>query len=1365
MSKQIRLTALLAVLMAVAAPLGGAFAGDKSPASGRWIVELEAAPAVRYGGEGNVLMGSESISISVPGLAATAPAVTGAKRLDVSHPEVMAYTDWLDGQRHEVLRQAGKLLGRELEPVHVYRYLQNGFSIDLDAEEARRLADLPGVSAVAADRMHYLELERGPQLIGADLLWSGEVEGLGPARGENVVIGLLDSGVNWDHPMFSDALTNTGGYEYSNPLGTQLGLCSRPDVSCNDKLIGVYDFVDEGNGEDLGGHGSHVAGIAAGNRRSVRLDFGGGAERFTLSGVAPRANIVSYKVCQEDFDEDEEAECPGSAIVQALEQAVEDGVDVVNYSIGSSATNPWRNIDEASVTEIGELFLNLRSAGIVPVTSAGNSGPGAGGTLSSPANAPWTIAVGNSTHDRLLANRAEVAGVRDLIALRGEGPTLERDLTAPVVAAESVDSSNFLACDSFPGGAFEDAIAVVVRGVCTFETKVRNAYHAGAVAVLVVNNLEGPPIPMGGLESASIPAFMLSNGDGIAALEAIAEASEPTATIEAGILSLTSPDLVDRIAPSSSRGPAAFAPGLMKPNLVAPGSMILSASAAGSDSSDRYSLLTGTSMSGPHIAGAAALLLSARPDWTVAMIQSALETTAESDTLQVDNLPATIIDRGAGRARVDRAANAGLFLPVTTEQFLAANPDKGGDPGQLNLPGIYTDTCTRNCNFTRTVEAMRSGSWTVDVQGDMDIEVVPDSFSLAAGARQELSITVSGSGGSSDRVLDGAVVLTPTDDSTSTQHLPVGMVVLAADLPSQFFVNASGNRGRTEFEVEVLATIDELVYRTSSLVRPVSETFELRQDSSPGNPYSGGDGTRTILIDVPQDTLALMVDTVDSSAMDIDLYVGFDAAGNAEAQSDEVVCESNSVGRRQECRIEKPTPGTWWIVVQNFQASSTHGSDWVELEYAILGESEDYTLAATGPGRHPGGTLDLSLAWDQPAMRRSERWVGAVGLASSADEVADLGVVPITVRRTAPLEPAPTPLFAYQTRPVVVAAGDRHDLLYFDVSPGAASVSVSVQGPVGVSAELRHMPFDEVAGHAPGTPPASGELKATHGGSGGGFTMIADAEPGRWYVVLDNAGSAEALVDVGVEIDVDEPVMSQRGLWSPRDRTIYQGIEWQRAGAGFMTWYSYDPNGLPVFYQAIGEIEPTVSTWTAPLDRITNGTGERQLYDQVGEVSLTMINDQEMIFSWRHDGFHGSEIMSPDADRTCPEVGGDDASYSGHWYSPGRLVGGTTMIVTDSVQAHIRYYFDALGVGRWLFAGNAEDGPLGEVMELLDYRGYCPGCEETEVQIHPVGVYERTFESESSGAERLEFISAEPLGHDMTIEVPITKLSERMECH
>lgn len=1322
----------------------------------RWIVYLEAPPTVLYEGSGQTWLHSDGQKRTGPALAATSPAVTGARRLDVSRPEVRGYVKWLDGERRSTLDWASAVLGRELQPLYVYRHLQNGFAIDMSAEEALLMAEVPGVLAVEQDEYHYLETDRGPQLIGADAFWLGQLDGESSHRGENIVIGVIDSGINWDHPMFSDDPAHTGGYEFSNPLGSQRGLCPMSEVKCNNKLIGVYDFTDEGsNGKDLGGHGSHVAGTAAGNPRQVSLNFGGGSNPYSLSGVAPRANIISYKVCKTDFDEDE-GECQGSAIREALEQAIEDGVDIINYSLGGTPSDPWLTINRPQSTSSAELFLNLRTAGIVPVSSAGNEGLDGPGTVSSPANTPWTIAVGNTTHDRVLANRASVAGLGNLVALAGTGPSMSSDLSAVVRVAEDVAPGNMLGCNSFPGGAFSNSIAVMMRGDCTFETKVNNAHAAGARGVLIINQLPGPPILMGGLETTGIPSFMLTNDDGLAALEAIANSTSPSASVEARIARIIRPDWADRMAATSGRGPGVDAPDVMKPNVVAPGSSIISASESGSQSA----MMTGTSMASPHIAGGMALLKSARPDWSVAMLQSALETTADASSVFDEGRPATMFDRGAGRARFDRAIRAGLYLPISRLDFVNANPANGGDPGQLNLAGIFAGGCTQNCQFTRTVRAISGGSWAITTEGNLDIEVSPASFSLAEGESQELSITVTGGVVQMDTALDGSIVITPESDSMSTQRLPVAM----GSMTNHLQINAGANRGRIEIDLNVPSAMPEAVYRTSSLTRPARESFSLPQDSSRSNPYDGDAGTRTFLIDVPEDALMLWVETVYSTAPDIDLFVGFDAAGNGRADENEEVCESITPDELEECLIENPQAGTWWILVQNWQSSHQDAQDIVHLEYAVLTEGNDYTLAVAGPPSHGSGDLRLALAWDQPRMLRDERWLGAIGMASHGDTLADVRMIPVAVRRGAAARPQATAIFAGETYPVVVDPAEPHDLLYFDVSPSASSVSVNVAGDAGVSAQLRRLEFSEIVSWAPSTPPAGGELMATGSGSHSGFSMNADASAGRWYVVLDNSTTSEALVEVTVDVAETSPVSSQRGLWSPRDRLIYQGIEWQRGGPGFLTWYSYDDDGLPVFYQAIAELDATSSAWTASLDRISNATGERQLYDPIGEVSLTMLSDDEMIFAWRRDGFHGSEIMAPDAPRTCPQVGGNAASLSGHWFSPDKLVGGTTMIVTDSVQVHIRYYFDALGVGRWLMASDPDQDPFNEVLELLDFRGFCPGCEAGEVDIIPVGVYTRSFSSDSSGHETLEFVSAAPLNHSIEIDVPIIKLSEAMEC-
>ena len=166
-------------------------------------------------------------------------------------------------------------------------------------------------------------------------------------------------------------------------FGQQLGLCSEAEVLCNDKLIGVYDFTDEGSmGKDTDsvGHGSHVTSTAAGNRISTTLE----GETVQIQGVAPRANIVAYKVC-------DETGCSVADFTAGLEQALTDGVDVVNFSIGGGLSSPWNSY--------ATLFLDLRNAGIFAATSTGNNPPSP--TPENPATAPWVLGVAAATHTRL----------------------------------------------------------------------------------------------------------------------------------------------------------------------------------------------------------------------------------------------------------------------------------------------------------------------------------------------------------------------------------------------------------------------------------------------------------------------------------------------------------------------------------------------------------------------------------------------------------------------------------------------------------------------------------------------------------------------------------------------------------------------------------------------------------------------------------------------------------------------------------------------------------------------------------------------------------------------------------------------------
>src|SRR6056297_2133978 len=1035
-------------LLALAVLVGSGPIWAKKPTldESMWIVELEDAPTIEF--TGNFRQSVAADGVETPkSLAPTAPSITGARRLRTDSPAVRNYVEYLDGRRAQVLARAESELGMDVKPRFVYRHLKNGFAAAMSRADARRLAALPGVRAVNADIIQHVQTDAGPEWIGAPDLWTGATGAPNPTRGEGTVLGVIDTGVNWESIFFDVSQSST---PMTNPRGQFFGLCTDAalNIPCNDKLIGVYDFTDEGtNGFDPDGHGSHVASTAVGLPLSFNLDFDGPgpapAISFQTSGVAPRASFIAYKACQAPSDGPAgNFECPGSATSAALEQAIEDGVDAVNFSIGGPAFSPWRSQGNQRV------FLNLREAGIVPVTSAGNSGPD-DFTVGSPANVPWVMAIANALHGRILANRLiDVSGGPfELGNLAGQGITSGTS-TLPIVHARDFGNAlcgegppesgpscgdNTGASNPFPPGTFNGQIVVCDReGEYGRIEKGKNVELAGAAGMILANtDLDGEST---NADEHCLPATHVGDSDGDRLRDWLDTGSGQQGRLT-GTQRFIDESAAGRLAGSSSRGPAVGAPDLMKPNVTAPGSSILAASTAtdadgtgpGSNAANQVAFLTGTSMASPHVAGAALLLRAANPDWGVDEVISALETTAAPGIVRnSDDSEARIPDRGAGGVQVDLAAQAGLYLPVSEAEFLAANPSQGGDPGALNLPGVVSNNCVGTCVFTRTVRALGAGSWNVSVEGDVGIQVTPNSFTLSEGEQRELQIEISRGTVRLGQWGAGSVVLTPAANTFTTQRLPVGALMAAGETPGPQTFTSAGNRGRGEMTIDNLVEIEELVLRTSSLLLPARRSPLLEQDPTPTSPFDTPVGTETQLVDVPADTLLLAAETSASTAADIDLYVGRDLNGDGIAQANEEVCASLSPIDLERCEIELPEAGQWWVLVQNW-TSSVSGSDRAPFEFAVFGEERDPSLVVTAPGAHPGGALTVPVYWDQPAMGRDEVWQGVIAIASSPDRPADVGIVPVSVTRTGINAPAETALFEGQPYPVVLPSGATHN--------------------------------------------------------------------------------------------------------------------------------------------------------------------------------------------------------------------------------------------------------------------------------------------------------------------------------------------------
>lgn len=754
-------------------------------------------------------------------------------RIDFSSEAAVEYTNFLENKHQSFLATANSKLGNQLNVVYSYKNAFNGMAVLMTQAQAAELATLDSVAYIERERLEHMDTDTGPIHVGATQVWSGEGQSA-VNMGEGVIIGVIDSGINSDHASFADI--GGDGYDHTNPWGTgkYVGDCAGDFATmCNDKLIGVHsysvitDLYDDTavfgdtppakNGEDLGGHGSHTASTAGGNiiknaplvtgESGVAESDGVVNETFSfdqISGVAPHANIVAYQICRPGDSGDTYSGCPTAAIIAALDDAITDGVDVLNYSI-SGGGNPW-----ASSTELG--FLAAQEAGIFSAVSAGNSGPDA---YTTPKNAPWYTVVGASTHGRTLDTFVKF-NESNFVFTAGTGPVFDEIVTATAISSMDVDAANFEGCSAFAADAFKDAIALISRGGCAFSDKVTNATDAGAAAVIVYNSKDGDDgIAMSGLESTTIPSVAISQNSGIALLADLAD--NPTLTMSIDPKITLTVGQADNMAKFSSRGPNSTVADIMTPSVTAPGVSIYAAYSdqqfghdeTGTSPAD-YAFLQGTSMSAPHTAGAAAILKSAHPTWTADNIRSALMLTASSDVRKEDGkTSADVFDMGSGSIRVNLATNTGLIMDETYANYIKADPSVAGVPSSLNIPSMTNTKCIDTCTWTRTFTATKDASWTVTpntpatpatptpIVNKMTLTVSPTSFDIKAGETQTITVTADVSEADVNVWNFGDVTLTAAN--TPDAKLPVLVQVADSNLPDDFTITANRSDGSTTY--------------------------------------------------------------------------------------------------------------------------------------------------------------------------------------------------------------------------------------------------------------------------------------------------------------------------------------------------------------------------------------------------------------------------------------------------------------------------------------------------------------------------------------------------------------------------------------
>jgi len=495
-----------------------------------------------------------------------------------------------------------------------YDLAVNAVAVRLNGTSLATLRSAPQVAA-ADYQSSYQPLDNNDPdlaLVHAIEAWHTSQVG-GPANaGRGIKVGIIDTGIDQTHPCFSDA-----GFPPTQQLGDRRFTNNKVIVAkvFNNK-IPSQGFTPEA----VQDHGTHVSGTVACDL-DTPATVNGVDIPYDVSGVAPAAQLGNYNVFP-----GHDSNARSEDILNAMEAAYTDGMDVINMSLGDSASGAQ------DLLTVG--VDNLDEANMVSAVAAGNSGPGHF-TIESPGSAARALTAGAATVGHFVGAPI-TAGSTTFQGAIGDFAVVTSDLTAPLGVVTGSINGLALACTPLPAGSLTGKIAVVSRGSCTFSTKIRNAQNAGAVATVVVNNVAGDPIAMA-VDPAvqpppTIPAYQVSRDSA----PALVASNGQSGTISATLSYFRTPAHDNIMAGFSSQGPTDTAARRVKPDAVAPGVNVLSSipvSFCGAAATDCWAFFQGTSMATPHLAGISAVVRGAHPAWTAEQVRSAVVNTASQGVL------------------------------------------------------------------------------------------------------------------------------------------------------------------------------------------------------------------------------------------------------------------------------------------------------------------------------------------------------------------------------------------------------------------------------------------------------------------------------------------------------------------------------------------------------------------------------------------------------------------------------------------------------------------------------------------------------------------------------------------------------------
>ena len=953
--------AAASALVLSGAPFATAAPPDRAPApsaakptsAGRYVVTLAAKPIAAYTG-------------GVSGIPATRP--KDGRRVDVRTDAATRYRSYLQRDQASVAARVGAKVQQS------YSVSLNGFVADLTAEQAATLQKTAGVLGVTKDELRKpLNDSNGVDFLdlsGKKGVWKS----LGGTKkaGAGVVVGVIDTGVWPEAKSFSGPALGSAGPTSGDPyrpyrVGDQVrmvksdgsvfvGTCQTGQQftvdACNTKLIsaryfgkgwladntpGTDEYLSPRDGDE---HGTHTASTAAGNADVDAVI--GGRSYGKVSGVAPAAKVAVYKALWTGKTEDEDGGYV-SDLAQAIDQAVADGVDVINYSVGSSVESDL--LDPVQVA-----FLYAAAAGVFVSASAGNSGPGAA-TMDN--TSPWVTTVAASSIETRygtvsLGNGERYPGATNTV----DGPVGP----APLVAAVNVktgSATEALAAQCTAGTLDPAQVAGKVvacdRGGNARVDKSAEVQRAGGVGMVLLNltpnSLDG--------DLHVVPTIIV-NPPASAAIKEYAGTPGATVTLTKGNSSKTTIPY-PTVAGFSSRGPSNVNPDLVKPDIAAPGVDILAASAPNTANHQvAFNFLSGTSMAAPHVAGLAALYFGEHPRYSPMEVKSALMTTAAAT---VDGDGKKINDafaQGAGNVVPTKMFKPGVVLDSSAEDWWAyvegqgIDTDSGVapiDPSDYNAPSIGVGELVGRQTVTREVTAVRSGTYRVKAKvPGFTTKVSPSKLSFKrAGQTKSLEVTFTRTSAALDEAAFGSVTL---KSSKASAHLPVALTPVAVSAPAA--ATGTGTSGSTTVDVSV-GGAGTFKVSAAGLVPAVTDQ---------GAVHKGGPSAE-YAITVPEGSplARFTVDSV-SEKSDVDLEVYRVVDGKSV-----LVGQSGSATGDEEVTLTSPEAGSYRMVVVPFTDPDGTSSAFTASRWAVGGATSNLSVAPAGATVTAGQRLTLTAAW------------------------------------------------------------------------------------------------------------------------------------------------------------------------------------------------------------------------------------------------------------------------------------------------------------------------------------------------------------------------------------------------------------------